>query len=65
MVIRSIVIASACAAGAALAFNWGLTSFDSPDPSVEVQEVPERAWRVEVEMEENELPTQTASDQIP
>jgi hypothetical protein len=50
MAIRSIVIASACAVAAAMAFSWGFTSFGPTEASVEVQEVPEQqAWRVEVE----------------
>jgi hypothetical protein len=59
MAIRSIIVASVCAAAAALAFSWGVTSFDRSDSSVEVQPVPGRAWRVEVE----ELPAPSASDQ--
>ena len=53
MAIRSIIVASACAAGAAMAFTWGLSSI-GPEPSVEVQEVPDRAWRVDIE----ELPSE-------
>lgn len=49
MAIRSIVIASACAVTAAMAFSWGFTSFGPSEASVEVQEVPEQAWRVEIE----------------
>jgi hypothetical protein len=50
MAIRSIVVASACAVAAAMAFSWGFTSFGPSEASVEVQEVPEQqAWRVEVE----------------
>ena len=36
-----------------MAFTWGLSSI-GPEPSVEVQEVPDRAWRVDIE----ELPTE-------
>ena len=53
MVIRSIIVASACAAAAAMAFTWGLTSI-GPEPTVEVQEVPDSAWRVDIE----ELPSE-------
>ncbi len=49
MAIRSIIVASACAGAAALALNWGLTSLGPSESTVEVAEVPERAWRVEVE----------------
>jgi len=60
MAIRSIVIASACAVAAAMAFSWGFTSFGPSEASVEVQEVPEQqAWRVEVE----EVNTLNANEQ--
>jgi hypothetical protein len=36
-----------------MAFTWGLTSI-GPEPSVEVQEVPDSAWRVDIE----ELPSE-------
>ena len=49
MAIRSIVVASACAVAAVMAFSWGFTSFGPVEASVEVQEVPEQAWRVEIE----------------
>ena len=48
MAIRSIIVASAVAAGAAMAFTWGLSSI-GPEPTVEIQEVPDRAWRVDIE----------------
>lgn len=60
MAIRSIVVASACAVAAAMAFSWGFTSFGPTEASVEVQEVPEQqAWRVEVE----EVNTLNANEQ--
>ena len=65
MAIRSIVIASACAVAAAMAFSWGFTSFGPSEASVEVQEVPEQAWRVEVQevspLNANDQTTATSS----
>jgi hypothetical protein len=49
MATKTVAFATLGAVTAALALGWGFSRMDSPDPSVEIQEVSDSAWRVEVE----------------
>lgn len=50
MTVRNVGIASVAVVTVGVAVAWGYSIFGSqPDTSVEVQDVPEPAWRVEVE----------------
>jgi hypothetical protein len=49
MATRTIALTSVGAVTAALALGWGFSMMGSRDTSVDVQEVSDSAWRVEVE----------------
>jgi hypothetical protein len=49
MALRNISFVSVGAVAAAVALGWGFSILGTPDPSVEIQEIADPAWRVEVE----------------
>jgi hypothetical protein len=49
MALRNISIVSVGAVAAAVALGWGFSILGTPDPSVEIQEVADPAWQVEIE----------------
>ena len=49
MALRNISFVSVGAVAAAVALGWGFSILGTPDPSVEIQEVADPAWREEIE----------------
>jgi len=49
MAMRNISLVSVGAVAVAVALGWGFSILGTSDPSVEIQQVSDPAWRVEIE----------------